>query len=154
MLGNLGRVSAGLVAVALVVAGLAAAGTRGTYKVAAPLNAKQEVPKQAVKNASAKGSFTGTYVEHGKSASLTWKLTYSHLTGPASAAHIHLGKRGVAGNVLVPLCAGNCRSGMKGTSTFSSDVLDKIEHGQTYVNVHTAKNPNGEIRGQVKVVNG
>ena len=29
---------------------------------------------------------------------------YSHLSGAALAAHIHLGKKGVAGNVLVPLC--------------------------------------------------
>ena len=56
--------------------------------------------------------------------------------------------------VLVALCGGNCRSGMTGTATFSSDIVDKIERGQTYVNVHTAKNPAGEIRGQVKVTDG
>jgi hypothetical protein len=71
-----------------------------------------------------------------------------------TAAHIHLGKRGVAGNVLIALCGGNCHSGMRGTATFASDVVDKIERGQTYVNVHTGKNPAGEIRGQVKVTDG
>jgi hypothetical protein len=149
MIRKIGRVVAGLAAGALVVAGVAAAGE--TYKVSASLNAKQEVPKQVVAMTSAVGSFTGTYVEHGKSATLKWKLTYSHLTGAATAAHIHLGKRGVAGNVIVPLCAGNCRSGMRGTSTISSAVVDDLERNRAYVNVHTAKNPAGEIRGQVKV---
>jgi len=152
MFRNMRRTAAALAVAALVVAGLASASS--SHKISAALNAKQEIPKQAVKVASGKGSFTGTVVQKGKKATLKWTLTFSGLSGTPTAAHIHLGKRGVAGNVLVPLCAGNCRSGMKGTSTFSSDVLDKIEHGQTYVNVHTAKNPNGEIRGQVKVVNG
>ena len=152
MLARMGRITAGLAAAALVVVSLAAA--KESYKISAPLNVKQEVPKQVVKAPDARGSFSGTVVENGKSATLRFKLTYSHLSGKATAAHIHLGKRGVAGNVLVPLCAGNCRSGMTGKATFSSDVVDKIERGQTYVNVHTAKNPAGEIRGQVKVVAG
>ena len=114
----------------------------------------KEIPKQVVKAPTAKGSFSGTVVEKGKKATLKWKLSYSHLTGKATAAHIHLGKSGTAGNVLVALCGGNCRSGMTGTATFSSDIVDKIERGQTYVNVHTAKNPAGEIRGQVKVTDG
>lgn len=154
MLHNMRRVAAGLAVLALVVAGLAAASKSQTYKISAPLSVRQEVPKQVVKAPNAKGSFTGTVVEKGKKATLRFTLAYSHLSGPATAAHIHLGKRGVAGNVLVPLCSGNCHSGMKGTATFKSDVVDEIERGQTYVNVHTAKNPNGEIRGQVKVVDG
>lgn len=151
MLRNIGRTIAGLAAGALVVAGIAAAGATGTYTVSAPLNAKQEVPKQAVKVTAAKGGFSGKYVEHGKTATLTWKLTFSHLSGAPTAAHIHLGKTGVAGNVIVPLCAGNCRSGMSGKTTISAKIIAEIEAGKTYVNVHTAKNPAGEIRGQVKV---
>jgi len=149
MLGRISRVTAGLAAGVLVVAGLAAGAT--TYKVSATLNAKQEIPKQVVKAPNATGGFTGTYVEHGKSATLKWKLTFSRLTGKATQAHIHLGRAGAAGNVLVPLCAGNCRSGMTGTATISSKVVAQMEAGKTYVNVHTGKNPAGEIRGQVKV---
>ena len=135
-----------------MVVSLAAA--KQSYGISATLNASQEVPKQAVKAPNARGSFTGTVVENGKKATLKWKLSYSHLSGAATAAHIHLGKRGVAGNVLIALCGGNCHSGMRGTATFSSNIVDKIERGQTYVNVHTAKNPAGEIRGQVKVTDG
>jgi hypothetical protein len=149
MLGRIGRVTAGLAAGVLVVASLAAAAS--TYKVSATLNARQEVPKQVVKTPNATGSFSGSYVEHGKTATLKWKLTYAHLSGAAMQAHIHLGKAGVSGNVIVPLCAGNCRSGLTGTAKITSKLVAQMEAGKTYVNVHTAKNPAGEIRGQVKV---
>jgi hypothetical protein len=149
MLGRIGRVTVGLAAVALVTAGLGAAAE--TYKVSATLNAKQEIPKQAVKVLNATGGFSGSYVEHGKTATLKWKLTYSRLSGKATAAHIHLGKKGAAGNVIVPLCAGNCHSGLTGTAKISEKVVSQLEAGKTYVNVHTTKNPAGEIRGQVKV---
>jgi hypothetical protein len=150
MLGRIGRVTVGLAACALVVAGLGTAGSTSTYKVSATLNAAQEIPKQVVKAPNAAGSFSGKYVEHGKTATLTWKLTYGHLSGTATAAHIHLGKKGTAGGVLVALCVGNCHSGMTGKATLTSKIVGQIEAGKTYVNVHTAKNPNGEIRGQVK----
>ena len=81
---------------------------------------------------------------------LKWKLTYSHLTGRALAAHIHGGKAGVAGRVIVPLC-GPCRNGQTGTAKVSKAVIAALEGHRAYVNVHTAKNPGGEVRGQVKV---
>jgi hypothetical protein len=81
---------------------------------------------------------------------LRWKLTFSRLTGGATAGHIHGAKPGVAGAVLVPLC-GPCHTAQTGTVKISKAVIAKLEAGRTYVNVHTAKNPAGEIRGQVKV---
>jgi hypothetical protein len=81
---------------------------------------------------------------------LKWKLTFSKLSGAATAAHIHKGKAGVAGPVVVPLC-GPCRSGQTGKATISKSVVSALEAGNAYVNVHTTKNANGEIRGQVKV---
>jgi hypothetical protein len=131
-------------AVSLAVTSFGFAAGTSTIHLAATLNAKQEVPKQVVKDTKAKGKFTGTLV----GSKLTWKLTFSGLTGPASAAHLHLGKAGVAGNVLVPLCA-PCRSGAHGKTAVSAAVKKALAHHKVYVNVHTAKNPNGEIRGQV-----
>lgn len=132
-------------AVSLTVAAFASAGsTTTTIRVHATLNAKQEVPVQVVKDKKAKGMFTGKLVGR----KLTWKLTYSGLTGKATAAHIHMGKIGKAGNVLVPLC-GPCKSGAHGSTRVSAAVKKALTHHKTYVNVHTAKNPNGEIRGQI-----
>lgn len=135
---------------ALAVSALALGAARDTYMVGAKLTAKAEVPAPTGAPAAAKGSFTGSYVEHKDTATLTWRLTFSGLTGPGTAAHIHMGKVGVAGPVIVPLC-GPCKSGQKGKATISAAVIKALESGKAYVNVHTAKNAAGEIRGQVKV---
>ena len=127
------------------VAGVAGAASLST-KVSAKLTAKAEVPVQVVKNTKGTGSFSGTL----NGRKLVWKLTFAKLTGPALAAHIHMGKAGKAGNVVVPLCAGSkCKSGVHGTATLTPAVLKAVKNGGAYVNVHTAKNPNGEIRGQI-----
>jgi hypothetical protein len=133
-----------VIVASLVVVALAAARPTSEIMVGAKLTALQEIPKQVVKDTKAKGSFTADIV--GKK--LTWKLTFSGLTGPATAAHIHLGAMGKSGNVLVPLCT-PCKSGAHGTATVSPMIVREIQKHLTYVNVHTAKNPNGEIRGQV-----
>lgn len=133
-----------VVAVSLALAALALAAQANTISVQAKLNAKQEVPAQVVKDTKAKGKFTGKLVGR----RLTWKLTFSGLTGKATAAHIHMGARGKAGNVLISLCTA-CKSGVHGTTKISAAVKKALAHHKAYVNVHTAKNPNGEIRGQI-----
>jgi hypothetical protein len=129
----------------VALAGVAGAASMST-QVSAKLTAKAEIPVQVVKNTKGTGSFTGTL----NGRKLVWKLTFGKLTGPALAAHIHMGKAGKAGNVVVPLCAGTkCKSGVHGTATLTPAVLKAVKNGGAYVNVHTAKNPNGEIRGQI-----
>ena len=91
-----------------------------------------------------KGTFTGD-ISNGK---LKFTLKFSHLTGAASAAHIHMGAKGVSGPVIVPLC-GPCKTTVSGTVTINATVLSAIKKGKAYVNVHTAKYPAGEIRGQL-----
>jgi len=139
------------VGAALFAAGLAfAAQQKDTYKVTANLKARFEVPKPQGVKVGATGLFTGRAVELANDrARLTWRLTFSKLTGRAIAAHIHSGKVGKAGPVMVALC-GPCRNGQGGTATISHRQLRAIELGRTYVNVHTVKNAGGEIRGQMK----
>ncbi len=135
---------------ALVVTALSSARpAAGHYRISATLNAGQEVPKQKVKDQAAHGTFTGTLT----GTKLTWKLTFAKTTGPVGAAHIHLGAMGKAGGVAVALC-GPCTSGMTGTAVVSAALLAKMQKHGTYVNVHTAKNPDGEIRGQVVAKSG
>lgn len=114
------------------------------------LHARQEVPRPKGA-ARATGRFTLTAVKTGSSAVITWRLTFSRLTGRAVAAHIHTGRRGVAGPVAVSLC-GPCRTGASGRATVGGAVLAALESGRAYVNVHTARNPAGEIRGQIPAV--
>jgi hypothetical protein len=149
------RVIGVVLGAALVLSGLAFAASQSeTYKFTSKLTAGAEVPKPKGVPASATGTFTATTVEPktGK-VHLTWKLTFSHLSGKALQAHIHLGKPGKAGNVIVALCA-PCKSGQIGKAAIARSVENALEAGKTYVNVHTAKNLAGEIRGQVKEATG
>ena len=127
----------------LALAALSLAATQKTVWTAA-LSSGQEIPKQVVKTPAAKGAFHATL--SGKT--LTWKLTFSHLSGPALQAHIHLGAMGKSGNVVVPLCA-PCKNGMTGKSKVTAALIKDLGKHLLYVNVHTAKNPSGEIRGQL-----
>jgi CHRD domain len=132
---------------ALAISALSGAATKMTVGWKATLTARQEVPKQVVKMTAAHGSFTATV--SGKK--LKWKLSYADLTGPAIAAHIHMGAKGKSGNVVVPLCGAKpaCKSGLTGTATLTTQLKSWFKKHLLYVNVHTAKNPNGEIRGQI-----
>jgi hypothetical protein len=143
-------VLAAVAAAALVFAGLGIAASLETYKVHAKLTGSQEVPKNKSKGT---GSFAGTVVEKGKSKTLKWRLTFKGLSGKAVAAHVHLGKKGVAGPVAVPLC-GPCKSGAHGTAKVTEKIVSALEHHKAYANVHTAKYPDGEIRGQISVSEG
>jgi hypothetical protein len=138
--------------VALVFAGVAlAAAQKDSYRVSSTLKARSEVPKPTGVPAGASGSFTGTAVELANDkAKVTWRLTFSHLSGKAIAAHIHLGKAGKAGPVALALC-GPCRSGQKGSGMLTHAQFAKLEARGAYVNVHTARNAGGEIRGQITV---
>ncbi len=131
---------------ALALAALSGAAVKTTVWTAA-LSSGQEVPKQVVKDVNAHGLFKATL----SGTTLKWKLTYAKLTGPAVAAHIHKAAKGKAGNVLIPLCGTSpvCKSGLTGTATLTSSDISWLKKHLLYVNVHTAKNPNGEIRGQL-----
>ena len=114
----------------------------------AAVNSRQEVPRPRGRVGFARGAFALTATKSGGSAVLNWRLTFGRLTGRALAAHIHVGARGQAGRVAVPLC-GPCRSGARGEATVSGATLAALEAGRAYVNVHTRRNPAGEIRGQI-----
>jgi hypothetical protein len=55
---------------------------------------------------------------------------------------------GAAGGVVIALCS-PCKSGQSGTATVTSAQVKMAGKHGLYVNVHTTKNPNGEIRGQL-----
>ncbi len=131
-------------AAALFVTGLGLGATGSNpVKLTAKLAARGEVPP-----AKAAARATGLFTSSLSGRSLIWRLTFTRLTGRALAAHIHLGKPGVAGPVVVPLC-GPCVSGAHGKVRVTVRVRAALLARGAYVNVHTAKNAAGEIRGQV-----
>jgi len=122
--------------------------TAATTGLTARLSAAQEVPKPKGARAGAQGTFSAALVRSGPGGTLSWKLTFQGLTGKATASHIHVGVRGRAGAVRVSLC-GPCRSGARGSAKVDAKTITALLGGSTYVNVHTARNPAGEIRGQI-----
>jgi hypothetical protein len=121
-----------------------------TYSFKATLTGAAEVPKPKAP-AGAGGSFTAKSTESGSKTTFHWVLRFHGLSGKAMAAHVHLGKKGKAGPVAVPLC-GPCKNGQSGTVKITGAVEEALEKGRAYVNVHTAKNAGGEVRGQVKLI--
>ncbi|MFL5310086.1 MAG: CHRD domain-containing protein [Myxococcales bacterium] len=131
----------------------------------ARLDARNEVPPPTL-DANASPSGTASFTVRG--TSVAYKVDASGLSGPPVAAHIHTGAPGVAGPVIVPLtvAAGPSAGTATGEGTFDAsavkgkkadgsamtldDVLAAMRSGGTYVNVHTANNKPGELRGQIE----
>jgi CHRD domain-containing protein len=145
-----------LALVLVAVAAIAVPAFAASSKWKATLNGKSEVPKTTSK---ATGAATFTVASNGKSIKYTLKA--SGLSGGAQAAHIHFGKAGKAGPVIVNICAKPCSLPKSGTLTSKqfakapgvanfAAAIKAIKAGNTYVNIHTKKDPAGEIRGQLK----
>jgi hypothetical protein len=116
------------------------------------LNGANEVPPKTVA-----GSGSVSIVKNG--ATYTYTIAYTGMTGPLNGAHIH-GPAAVGVNtvVIVPFditgagASGTLSGTFTGTNNvnISPDSLDKLmTSGNAYVNLHTAANAPGEIRGQL-----
>ncbi|WP_414444457.1 CHRD domain-containing protein [Burkholderia sp. 22PA0106] len=116
-----------------------------TLQVHADLAAATEVPP---KQSDGHGMLMGSYDTDSKQ--LTWHVDYSDLTGPATMAHFH-GPAPVGKNagVVIPIATKDLPSPIEGHATLTPAQEADLLAGRWYFNVHTAKNPGGEIRGQV-----
>jgi len=83
---------------------------------------------------------------------LSWRATYSGLTGPVTAAHFH-GPATATENagVSLPVSVGTPQlMTIQGEATLTQQQAADLAAGRWYFNIHTAANPNGEIRGQMR----
>jgi hypothetical protein len=101
---------------------------------------------QAGTTSTGTGSATITYDE--ATNLLSWDITYSGLSGPPTVAHFHgPAVPGVSAGVQVPITV--TASPLIGSATITDEQEADLLAGLYYVNIHTALNPGGEIRGQV-----
>ena len=124
-------------------AAVAFAGPAFADKMKATLDGKSQVPPNT---SAATGAADIDYDPASKK--LSWKLSYTGLSGPPTAAHFHgPAEPGKNAGVAVPIS--NTASGSDGSATLTDAQAADLTAGKYYVNVHTAANPGGEIRGQV-----
>jgi len=107
------------------------------------LTSAAEVPPNT---SPGKGTADVTYDTASKM--LTWKVTYSGLTGPATMAHFH-GPAEAGKNAPVVVPFKDAASGAEGSATLTDAQAADLMAGKLYINVHTEANKGGEIRGQV-----
>jgi hypothetical protein len=130
-------------------------GKRNTYsKTGIALTGAQETPANA---STATGSMDISFFKG--SNVLTYKVTWTGLTGPPTAMHVHgLAPTGFpAGIVQTILSASNPTAFPASGSYTGSMTVDNITvkeqdllNGLYYMNIHTSTYPAGEIRGQIK----
>lgn len=94
------------------------------------------------------GKGTGTFTYDPATHVLTYNVTYQGLSGAAAAAHIH-GPAGPGENGPPVVPFANAASPITGTATLTDAQAADLAAGKWYVNVHTAANRGGEIRGQI-----
>lgn len=124
---------------------LVSAASAATTSYTAKLSGAREIPKTETKGT---GKMDATYDTATKVLSYT--LTFDGLTGPATAAHLHgPANRTANAGVMAPLGDKSPTSPITGTVTLTDDQAKALQAAKVYVNVHTAANPGGEIRGQV-----
>ena len=137
--------AAGLLATALVGCGQ----LRPAHKIdiyEASLSGAQEVPPA---NTPATGA--AEVMLNTNTNTLSWKVTYSGLTGAATGGHLHgPAPMGQNAGVMVPFTGNLDAQPMTGQATLTTQQVTALTSGQLYVNLHTAQFPNGEIRGQLR----
>ena len=130
-------------ALALVAVLAANAASARTVKFEVALKGTNEKPAAAASNRGRVELTLNT-----TTGKVCWDFKLTKIDGKPAQAHIHKGKAGVSGNVVVPLGANYKRQGC--TTAAKSLVRSIAGHpGAYYVNVHNAKHPLGAMRGQL-----
>ncbi len=148
------RISA-LLAAGLLLMAVPAAVLAADKVFTADLSGDAQVPPVDV---AGTGDATVTIADD--ESSVSWDVSYSGLTGDAAAGHIHFGASDAAGPVMIPFAtvtntgstgsfASADYAGGDGLPADWDGVLAAIRDGDAYVNIHTAANQAGEIRGQL-----
>ena len=128
----------------------------------AVMTGRAEVPPN-----SSTGVGLGSFLLSRDGTTLYYSLEVTGASSPVSATHIHQGRRGQTGEIVVNLCGAGSAPGcgtegviVTGSITAGSlvgplaghplsDLLNALRSGTAYANVHTVNIGTGELRGQV-----
>jgi hypothetical protein len=118
-------------------------GLASAQQVKVTLSGDQEVP--AVKTA---GAGTGT-ITVAADKSVSGSVTTTGVAG--TMAHIHEAAPGKNGPVVIPLSkSGDSTWSVPAGAKLTDAQFSSFKAGNLYVNVHSAANQGGEVRGQLK----
>lgn len=131
------------VLVALSLTGSLSAAHAEMMKMKATLSGTSEVPPN-----TSKGEGQAAFDYDSATKKLTWNITYSGLTGPATAGHVH-GPAAAGANAGVAIPFAKADTPISGSATLTDAQAADLLAGRMYVNIHTAAHPGGEIRGQI-----
>jgi hypothetical protein len=132
------------IATAAILTFAAGAANADAQKYVAHLTAGAEVPPTTT---AAKGDITAVLdIDTGE---LSYTVTFSGLSGPATAADFH-GPAGKAAEAPVVAAGAGTTSPISGTVKLTLQQTRDLNSGNWYFNVDTSANPNGEIRGQLQ----
>ena len=110
----------------------------------ATLTGAQEVPA-----VSTPATGLGSFILSQSQDVLKFRVVIAGLSSALTNAHFHTGAAGVVGPVVVPLLTLVSGNVIEGEIVPTAAFLTSLGQGQIYINVHTANNPGGEIRGQL-----
>lgn len=127
---------------AVLVLGALSFGTAFAADVKVTLSGANEVPPVMT---SASG---GGMITVGDDGSVSGSVTTTGVAG--TAAHIHEAPAGKNGPVIVPLTKEGDTYKVPAGAKFTEAQMASFKAGNLYVNVHSAANPGGEIRGQLE----
>jgi hypothetical protein len=127
---------------AVAVLTLVACATMAGKQVSVALSGAEEVPPVQT---AARGSGTFTIGDDG---AVSGSVTTTGVAG--TMAHIHQGARGQNGPVIVPLTKSGDTYTAPAGAKLSDAQMAAFRKGDLYVNVHSAANKGGEVRGQLK----
>ncbi len=171
-------VALGALVMLIVVSAYAVAGGDARNFRASPLNGYEENPDIST---VARGSFEARLINDG--TTLRYELRFSGLEAAVTQSHIHFAKRAVNGGIAIWLCQTAANPAPAGTTPPTcpasgtvtgevdasdvvgpagqgieagafAEIVKAMRAGHAYVNVHSAKFPGGEIRAQIRTVDG
>src|SRR4051794_1311560 len=135
------------IALVTVIRPVVAAPMRADKQVTIDLKGSEEVPTPGDPDA------TGTAIVTFKpdSGEICWDIKVANIPLPSLGSHIHEGKQGVAGPVVVPFAPEDANGVAKGCTKPDAALMARIMQTPTdfYVNVHSTEFPAGALRGQL-----